>query len=59
MSKNKKDKRQQWSTKHYTYCTETKDRAMRTLLKSGVNTGAPEGCDVPAPYVTPVVLLLL
>ena len=53
---NKKDKRQQWSTKHY---TETKDQAMRTLLKSWVNTGAPEGCAVPAPYVTPVVLLLL
>jgi len=36
---------------------KTKDRATRTLLKSGVNSGAPEGKTVPAQIVTPVVLL--
>ena len=36
----------------------TKDRATRTLQKSGVNSGTQEGLAVPAPRVTPVVLLL-
>jgi hypothetical protein len=44
----------QRSTKHYT----TKDRGTRTPLKPAVNSGAPEGLAIPAPLVTPVVLLL-
>ena len=36
---------------------KTKDRATRTPLKPGVNSGAPEEVAVPAPYVTAVVLL--
>ena len=35
-----------------------KDRATRTSLKTGVNSGAPERSVVPAPHVTTVVLLL-
>jgi hypothetical protein len=35
-----------------------KHRAIRTPLKPGVNSGAPEGIAVSAPLVTPVVLLL-
>ena len=35
------------------------DRATRTPLKSGLNSGAPEGQAVHAPLVAPVVLLLL
>ena len=38
--KKKKQKHKQRSTKH-TY--KTKDYVMRTTLKSGVNSGAPEG----------------
>jgi hypothetical protein len=38
---------------------KTKDRAMRTLLIYGVNSGAPEGQAIPAPHVAPVVLLIL
>jgi hypothetical protein len=34
---------------------KTKDRATRTPLKSGINSGAP---GVPVPLVTPIVLLL-
>jgi len=34
----------------------SKDRATRTLLKPGVNTGDTEGLAVPAPHVEPVVL---
>ena len=38
----------------------TKDRAIRTQLKTRVNSVAPEGKVVPAPpLVTPVLLLLL
>ena len=47
----KKDK--QGST-YYTH--KTKDRVTRTPLKTGVNSGAPEGYSVPAPLVSPVVL---
>ena len=39
--------------------TETKDRATRTPLKTGVNSCALEGYAVPAPRVALVVLLLL
>ena len=38
---------------------KTKDRATRTHLKTGVNSGAPEMLAVSAPHVAPVVLLLL
>jgi hypothetical protein len=36
---------------------KTKDRVTRTPLKTGVNSGAPEVSAVPAPLVTPVVLV--
>ena len=36
---------------------KTKDRVTRTPLKPGVNLCAPEGWPVPAPLVTPVVLI--
>jgi hypothetical protein len=36
-----------------------KDRATRTHLKTGVNSGAPEMLAVSAPHVASVVLLLL
>jgi hypothetical protein len=36
---------------------KTKDRVTQTPLKHGVNSGAPEGLAVPAPLVTPVVLI--
>ena len=49
-----KKKYKQRSTKH-TY--KTKDRVTRTPLKTGVNSCAPEGCAVPVPLVTPVVLI--
>ena len=45
-----KDK--QRSTKHT-------DRATRTLLKPGVNSGAPEGLSDPAPLMARVVLIYL
>ena len=38
---------------------KTNDWGTQTQLKSGVNSGAPEGWAVPATHVTPVVLLLL
>jgi hypothetical protein len=50
----KVQKDKQRSTKH-TY--KTKDRVTRTTLKPGVNSGLPEGWAVPAPLVTPVVLI--
>jgi hypothetical protein len=49
-------KRKRRSTKH---THETKDRVTITLLKTGVNSGAPERVIVPAPLVTPVVLIYL
>jgi hypothetical protein len=55
-SKEKGQKDKQRSTKH-TY--QTKDRVTRTSPKMGVNTDASEGWAVPAPLVTPVVLILL
>jgi hypothetical protein len=51
--KGQKDKQQ--STK---YTHKTKDRVTRTPLKTGVNSGAPEGYAVPAPLVAPVVIQL-
>jgi hypothetical protein len=39
MAKKKVQKDKQWSTKH-TY--KTKDRVTRTILKLGVNSGAPD-----------------
>jgi hypothetical protein len=37
---------------------KTKDQVIRTLIKVGVNSSSPEGLAIPAPLVTPVVLLL-
>ena len=37
---------------------KTKDQAIRTLIKAEVNSSSPEGLAIPAPLVTPVVLLL-
>jgi hypothetical protein len=42
------------STKH---THKTKDRVTLTPLKTGMNSGAPEGWVVPAPLVAPVVLI--
>ena len=53
-SKEKVQKDKQRSTKH-TY--KTKDRVTRTPLKTGGDSGAPEGWAVHAPLVTPVVLI--
>ena len=39
------------------YTHINKDRVTRTPLKPGVNSGAPEELTVPAPLVTPVVLI--
>jgi len=39
------------------YTHKTKDRVTRTPLKTGVNSGAPEGKVVPAPLVAPVMLI--
>ena len=52
--KEKVHKVKQRSTKHI---YKTKDRVTRTPLKPGVNSGDPEGSAVPAPLVTPVVLI--
>jgi hypothetical protein len=53
-SKEKVQKGKQRSTKH---THKTKDRVTRTPLKSGVNSGDPEGKAAPAPLVAPVVLV--
>jgi len=37
---------------------KTNDRATRTPIKTGVNSGAPIGLAGPVPIVTPVMLLL-
>ena len=55
MAKRKSTKDQQRSTKH---AYKAKDRVTRTPLKTGVNSGAPEGKAVPAPLVTPIVLIM-
>ena len=56
MTKIKVSKDKQQSTKH---THKTKDRVTRTPLKPGVSAGAREGWAVPAPLVTPVVLIKL
>ena len=53
-SKEKVQKDKQRSTKH-TY--KTKDRVTRTPREPGVNSGTPEGLEVSAPLVTPIVLI--
>ena len=53
MAKGKRDNNNLQNNTH-----KTKDRATRPPLKTGVNAGAPEGLAVPAPHVTPIVLLL-
>ena len=52
--KEKVQKDKQRSTKH---THKTKDRVVRTTLKIGVNSCAPEEWAVPAPLVTPFVLI--
>jgi hypothetical protein len=52
--KEKEQKDNQRSTKH-TY--KTKDRVTRTPREPGVNSGTPEGLEVSAPLVTPIVLI--
>ena len=54
--KEKVQKDKQRSTKH---AYKTKDRVTRTQLKTGLNSGAPEGYIVPAPLAVPVVLIKL
>ena len=36
---------------------KTRDRVTQTPLKTGVNSGAPEGSTVPAPLMTPVMFI--
>ena len=48
-SKEKVEKDTQRSTRQNT--NKTKDRVIRTPLKTGVNSGAPESSEVPAPLV--------
>ena len=60
-NKSKNDKQYIWSNENgqttITNTTQkTKDRATRTPLTPGVNSGAPEGSVVPDPLVAPVVL---
>ena len=54
--KEKVQKDKQRSTNH---THKTKDQVTRTPLKTGVNSGSPEGLIVPAPLVAPVVLIQL
>jgi hypothetical protein len=54
MAKRQNDK--QRTTKH---THQTIDQVMRTLLKPGVNSGAPKGYAVSAPLVAPVMLMSL
>ena len=50
-----KKKKVQKDKQHKTH--KTKNQVTRTPLKTGVNSGAPEGLAVPAPLVAPVVLI--
>ena len=52
--KEKVQKDKQRSTKH---TDKTKDRVTRTPREPGVNSGTPEGLEVSAPLVTPIVLI--
>jgi hypothetical protein len=53
---NGQKKQDKWTTNDLHNTTqETKDRATRTPQNTGVNSGAPERLDVPAPLVTHVV----
>ena len=51
----KKNKKTNNDLQSITYKTE--DPAIQTQLKQGVSSGAPEGLAVPAPLVTPIVLI--
>ena len=53
VKRKKEQKDKQRSTKH---AHKTKDRVTRTPLKTGVNSGAPEGWAVPVSLVALVVL---
>ena len=55
MAKKIKNKRTNIDLQNIT--DKTKDRVTRTPLKPGMNSDAPEEWAVPAPLVTPVVLL--
>ena len=55
MAKRKVQKDKKRSTKH---THKTKDRVTEIPLKNwGVNSGAPEGLEVPTPLVVPAVLI--
>ena len=56
MAKHKVQKDKQRSIKH---THKTKDRVTRTPLKPGVNSGVPEGYEVLALLVAPVVIILV
>ena len=55
MAKRKKIQKDKQRSTKYTY--KTKVRVTRIPLKTGVNSGAPEGSADPAPLVAPVVLI--
>jgi hypothetical protein len=55
MAKRKSTKGQ--TTIYINITHKTKDRVTRAPLKTGVNSGAPEEWAVPAPLVTPFVLI--
>ena len=52
-----KKKSTKGQTTIYKHTHKTKDRVTRIPLKPNVNSGAPKGKAVPAPLVTPVVLI--
>jgi hypothetical protein len=56
MKKEKEQKDKQRFTKHY---VKTKDQTTQIPLKTGVNSGSPEGYAIPSPPKTPIVFLLL
>ena len=56
MAKRKKDKRT--NNDLQIIAQKTKDQVTQTALKTGLNSCAPEGLQIPALRVTPVLLLL-
>ena len=57
---NVQKKKDQWTNNNLQNITQkTKDRVTRTSLKLEVNSCAPEGEQIPASYVSPVMLLYL
>ena len=52
-------KRKRTNTIYKTLHIKNNDReATQTPLKSEVNSGSPDGLAVPAPHITPIMLLL-